>query len=330
MISKTERRRFLQHTNLSYKVLLPSLAFVLVFIAFPMFYSISIAFSDYKYGVATGKVIWFKNFTDIFTKSTVAPGFYNSLVVTFKFTALAVLLVVVISLAIALLLNERFRGNNLIKIALLLPYALPGTISAVIWNWIYNPTYGIMNYALLKLGITHAYVSFAADPQLAFLSVLFAYVWKFVPYSTFLFTAGLATIPPSVYEAARMDCSGAVKTFFKITLPLLMPVFQLVLVIQTIFALIYHFALVYIITKGGPGDATRTLAWLIYNESFAFTRFGRGAAMAIILSLIMIVFIYVYLVVLDPERREARQKARVERQQAAQQKGTAQEGVSHV
>lgn len=313
MASTTERRRFLQNTGLSYRVLLPSLAFVLVFIAFPMFYSISIAFSDYKYGVPTGKVIWFKNFIDIFTKSTVAPGFYNSLIITFEFTALAVLLVVVISLAIALLLNERFRGNSLIKVALLLPYALPGTISAVIWNWIYNPTYGILNYVLLKLGIIHAYVSFAADARLAFLSILFAYVWKFVPYSTFLFTAGLATIPPSVYEAARMDCSGTIKTFFKVTLPLLMPVFQLVLVIQTIFALVYHFALVYIITKGGPGDATRTLAWLIYNESFAFTRFGRGAAMAIILSLIMIVFIYVYLVVLDPERRGARQKARVQR-----------------
>jgi multiple sugar transport system permease protein len=313
MATATERRRFLQNTNLSYKVLLPSLAFVFVFIAFPMFYSILIAFSDYKYGVPTGKAIWFKNFIDIFTKSTVAPGFYNSLIITFKFTVLAVLLVVVISLAIALLLNERFRGNNLIKVALLLPYALPGTISAVIWNWIYNPTYGILNYALLKLGVIDAYVSFAADPRLAFYSVLFAYVWKFVPYSTFLFTAGLATIPSSVYEAARMDGSGTIKTFLKITLPLLMPVFQLVLVIQTIFSLIYHFALVYIITKGGPGDATRTLAWLIYNESFAFTRFGRGAAMAIILSLIMIAFIYIYLVLLDPERREARQKARVQR-----------------
>lgn len=311
MASTTEQRRYIQDTKLSYKVLIPSLAFVIVFIAFPMLYSISIAFTDYKYGVPTGKMIWFKNFTDIFIKSTVAPGFYKSLIVTFEFTILAVISVVVISLAIALLLNERFRANNFIKVALLLPYALPGTICAVIWNWIYNPTFGILNFVLLKLGITDSYISFAANSDLAFFCVLFAYVWKFVPYSTFLFTAGLATIPPSVYEAARMDCAGFFKTFSKITLPLLMPVFQLVLVIQTIFALIYHFALVYIITKGGPGDATRTLVWLIYNESFAFTRFGRGAAMAIILSLIMIVFIYIYLVVLDPERQEARQKARV-------------------
>lgn len=312
MASTSERRRFLQNSRLAYKILWPSVAFVLVFIGFPMFYTIAIAFKDYKYGIPTGKAIWFKNFTDIFTDPTIAPGFFKSLVVTFEFTALAVLLVVLISLAIALLLNERFRGNGIVKIALLLPYAIPGVTSAAIWDWIYNPSFGVLNYFLMKLGIIKQYVSFAADPHLALLIILFAYVWKFVPYSTFLFTAGLATIPPSVYEAARMDCSGALNTFRKITLPLLMPVLQLILVIQTIFALVYHFSLLFVITKGGPGDATRTLAWLIYQDSFAFNHYGRGAAMAIILSLIMIFFIYIYLVVLDPERRQKRQQERIE------------------
>jgi multiple sugar transport system permease protein len=311
MASNSERRRFVQNTGLAYRILLPSLAFVLVFIAFPMFYNISIAFKDYKYGVPTGKAIWFKNFTDIFSNPTIAPGFYKSLVVTFEFTALAVFFVIVISLAIALLLNERFRGNNLVKVALLLPYAIPGITGAAIWDWIYHPSFGILNFTLLKLGIIKEYVSFASDPNLALLSILIAYVWKFVPYSTFLFTAGLATIPPSVYEAARMDCSSAWNTFRRVTLPLLLPVLQLVLVIQTIFALVYHFSLLFVITKGGPGDATRTLAWLIYQDSFAFNRYGRGAAMAIILSLIMIVFIYIYLVVLDPERRQERRKAKI-------------------
>ena len=106
-----------------------------------------------------------------------------------------------------------------------------------------------------------------------------------------------------------MDRAGTLRTFFKVTFPLLKPVFQMVLVIQTIFALLMHFGLVFVLTRGGPGNATTTLAWLIYNESFTFTRFGRGAAMAIFLSIIMIVFIYVYLVVLNPERRSARGRA---------------------
>ncbi len=317
MNSNSERRRFLQNSRLAYKVLLPSLLFVLVFIAFPMLYSIRVAFTDYKNGNPTGKTILFGNFAKIFTDSTIAPIFYKSLGITFQFAAIAVVLVVLISLAIALLLNERFRGSNVIKVALLLPYALPGVVGAVIWKWIYNPTFGVLDYVLQSLGIIKDYMAFTADSRFALYTILFAYIWKFVPYSTFLFTAGLSTIPKSVYEAARMDGSSAFNTFRKITIPLLMPVFQLVLVIQTIFALVYHFSLLYVITRGGPGDATRTLAWLIYNESFSFGRYGRGAAEAVILAFIMIFFIYLYLVVLDPERRAARRQAKIEKAKLA-------------
>ena len=152
MNSKSEQRYFLQNSKLAYKVLLPSLLFVFVFIALPMFYSISIAFTDYKYGVPTGKPILFKNFIDIFTDPTIAPIFYKSLGVTFEFAAIAVVVVVTISLAIALLLNERFRGSGLIKVALLLPYALPGVVGAVIWKWIYNPTFGVLGLHTSKPG----------------------------------------------------------------------------------------------------------------------------------------------------------------------------------
>jgi multiple sugar transport system permease protein len=305
MLSSFEKKRYRQTTQFAYRMLLPSLLFIILFIAFPLLYSVSVAFQEFKYGVPTGKIIWFQNFIDIFTKSTVAPGFYNSLWVTMKFTFAAVVAVVVISLGIALLINEHFRGSGFIKLALLLPYAIPGAVSAVIWNWIYDPSFGILNGILYNLGLIDEYMTFAGDPNLALWAILYAYVWKFVPYTAFLFTAGLATIPTSVYEAAQLDHSGTIRTFFKVTIPLLMPVLQMVLVIQTIFALVMHFGLVFVITQGGPGDTTRTLAWLVYNESFTFTRFGRGAAMAIILSLIMFGFIYLYLVVLNPERRSS-------------------------
>ncbi len=314
MQSQIERKHFWKTTRFSYRIVLPSFLIILGLIGFPLFYSISIAFKEYKYGAPTGRIVLLQNFIDIFTKETVAPGFYNSLVVTFKFVAVALVLVIVISLAIALLINERFRGNNLVKVALLLPYAIPGAISSVIWNWIYDPTFGVMNALLLKLGIIDSYISVAADKTWAFWAIVFPYVWKFVPYSTFLFAAGLATIPSSVYEAARMDQTGTVRTFFKVTLPLLRPVLQMNLIIQTIFAMFMHFSNVFVITQGGPGDATRTLAWLVYNESFAYSRYGRGAAMSILLSLIMVVFIYIYLVVLDPERRAAKQEGRLARE----------------
>jgi len=314
MISNTEKRHLNQTTRFAYKIIVPSFLFVIIFITLPLLYSIFISFREFKYGVPTGKTIWLKNYIDIFTKPTIAPGFYSSLLVTFKFTIVAVVLVVVISFLIALLIEQKFRGNNLLKVALLLPYAIPGAVSAVIWNWIYDPNFGVLNGLLYSLGIIEKYFSIASNPDLALWGILFAYVWKIVPYSAFLFSAGLSTIPQSVYEAARLDRSGPLRTLTHVVIPMLMPVIQMVLVIQTIFALVLHFGLIFVITQGGPGDTTRTLAWHIYKETFTFTRFGRGAAMAVILSLIMVLFIYVYLVILNPERALKRRQARLEKE----------------
>lgn len=299
-----EVKRYRQTTAFAYKMLLPSLLFIVVFIAFPMAYSVSLAFQGFKYGVPTGEFVGLQNFIDIFTKPTVAPGFYNSLWLTMLFTVAAVIAVIVISMGVAFLINENFRGSSLIKVALLLPYAIPGIASAVTWDWIYDANLGVLNGMLTKLGIIDAYIPILSNEKLALWAIWFAYVWKMVPYSSFLLSAGLSTIPSSVYEAARMDRSSLTRTFFKITLPLILPVLQLALVVQTIFALLLHFGLIFVMTGGGPGDATRTLPWLIYQESFTYTRFGRGSAMAIIMSLIMIVFIYVYLVLLNPERQK--------------------------
>jgi multiple sugar transport system permease protein len=222
-----------------------------------------------------------------------------------QFTVAAVAAVIVISMGVAFLINENFKGNSLIKVALLLPYAIPGIASAVTWDWIYDANLGVLNGLLVKLGIIDSYLTILSNEKFALWAIWFAYVWKMVPYSSFLLSAGLSTIPSSVYEAARMDRSSVARTFFKITLPLILPVLQLALVVQTIFALLLHFGLIFVMTGGGPGDATRTLPWLIYQESFTFTRFGRGSAMAIIMSVIMIAFIYIYLVLLNPERQKA-------------------------
>jgi multiple sugar transport system permease protein len=316
MKSKNEERYFKKTTRFAYRIIIPSLLFVIVFVAIPLLYSIYISFQEFKYGVPTGNFVWFENYVDIFTSKTASPGFYKSLLITFEFTIVAVIAVVVISFLIALLIDQEFRGNNLIKIALLLPYAIPGAVSAVIWNWIYDPSFGVLNGLLYALGIIDKYFSIASNPNLALWGILFAYVWKIVPYSTFLFSAGLSTIPKSVYEAAKLDRSGFFRTLSKIIIPMMMPVIQMVLVIQTIFALVLHFGLVFVITQGGPGDATRTLAWHIYKETFTFTRFGRGAAMALILSLIMVIFIYIYLVVLNPDRSQKRRQERFEKEAA--------------
>jgi ABC-type sugar transport system permease subunit len=186
-----------------------------------------------------------------------------------------------------------------------MPYAVPGAVSAVIWRWIYDPTYGVLNAVLWRLGLIEHYIPWTGLPHLAMPSLIFAYVWKFVPYSAFLLLAGLMTIPQSIYEAAAIDGASRGVILRRITLPMMWPVIQFVLVFQTIFAMTMHFGLVYVLTGGGPGDRTTTLAWYTYVETFSFLYFGRGAALAILQALLMAGFIYLYLVVLAPGRRGA-------------------------
>ena len=308
-----ERRRYWQTTRFAYKMLLPSLLFMAVFIAFPLIYSVAVAFQGFRYGEPTGEWVGLQNFVDVFTSPTIAPAFYSSIRVTLIFVAAAVIAVVLLSLGVAIVIHRGFAGSNAVKLCLLLPYAIPGVVSAVIWNWIYDPSYGALNGLLVTLGLQSGYRSFTDSSTSALVAIWFAYVWNFIPYSAFLLTAGLATIPDSVYEAARLDRAGSVRTFFKVTLPLLRPVLQMALVLQTIFALVMHFGFVFVITQGGPADSTRTLPWLIFQDTFAFGRFGRGAAMAIVLAAIMTVFIAVYLVMLDPERSARRKLDQAER-----------------
>lgn len=181
---------------------------------------------------------------------------------------------------------------------------MPGVVGAIVWKWIYNPNLGVLNGILYKLGFIKEYIGITSNPNLALWAILFAYVWKFIPTSAFIFAAGLSTISESIYEAAKIDGAGMLQIFFKITIPILKPIIQLVLVMQTIFALVMHFSLVFVLTNGGPGSSTRTLAWLVYMESFTYAHFGLGTSMGIILALIMIIFIYIYFIMLNPERQK--------------------------
>lgn len=302
--SETERRHRSRQQRFAYRMIAPSLLFIGLFIVVPLLYSTAVAFRDFDNGVGGG-FVGLDNFIDVFTAPTIAPGFYESLVTTLQFTVAAVAAVIATSFLAALVINSGLGGGNWVKFALLLPYAIPGVVSAVIWDWMFDGNFGVINGLLFRLGLIDSYINFTASSTGALVAVWFAYVWNFTPYSAFIFSAGLATIPESVYEAARLDHAGPIRRFFKITLPMMKPVIQIAFMIQTIFALVMHFSLIYVMTQGGPASSTRTLPWLIYEDTFTFGHFGRGAAMSILLSLVMVAFIYVYLVILDPERRSS-------------------------
>ncbi len=208
----------------------------------------------------------------------------------------------VIGVAIALLLNQNFKGRGLLRAIILIPWALPITIDAIMWKWILNPNYGALNSLLWQLGLIDSYRAWLSDPFGALNMVIVADIWKVTPLVVLLTLASLQTIPNALYEAAFVDGAGRWYSFWRITLPLLRPALAIILVIRTMDAF-KVFDIIYIMTSGGPSDGTKVIAYYTYLEAFSYLRFGRGAALAYLMTLFIAImaFIYVRLVSRETE-----------------------------
>ncbi len=204
------------------------------------------------------------------------------------FTIGEVLLVVVISLGAALLLHHPMGRSPVFRVILLIPWAIAPVANAILWKWIYNANYGVLNAVVIGLGLSERPVNWLGDPSLALRMLLLADVWKSVPFITLLLLAGLQNIPSYLYRAATVDGAGAWNRFRFVTLPGLRAPLMLAVVLQTIWSF-KVFDLIFVLTKAGPADATLLLNFLAYRVSFNFLDFGYGAAIANAIFLIMLV-----------------------------------------
>jgi multiple sugar transport system permease protein len=211
--------------------------------------------------------------------------FWSSLGTTLYFALVAVTVEIALGLGIALLLHRSFAGRGLARTAVLIPWALPTVVAARMWEWIYNPDFGIMNYLLQKLSLLTGPVSWLGDPFWAIHAVILADVWKTTPFAVLILLAGLAAIPPDLARAARVDGGRSFRVFFEITLPLLRPA----LVVTALFRFLDSFRIfdaIYVLTGGGPANTTETLAVYIYKVVFQTLRFGYGSAIAVAMFLL--------------------------------------------
>jgi ABC-type sugar transport system permease subunit len=199
---------------------------------------------------------------------------------------------VILALLVALLLNEQFPGRRVLTALLLIPWAIPYVANALMWKWIYDSNYGALNGILYQLGFISSYRVWLGDADKTLALIANAFVWKEVPLAAILLLVGLKTIPDDLYAAARVDGANAGKRFLHVTLPALGPSFALVLIYETMMT-IRHFDLFFILTEGGPGDASSVVAWRIYVETFRNLSFGIGAAMSYILALATLALSYV-------------------------------------
>lgn len=213
--------------------------------------------------------------------------FWQSFWTTSVFTFSAVLLELLLGLGIALVLNEAFRGRSLVRTAAIIPWALPTALIGLAWAWIFNDQFGIVNDILLRLGLIKTGINWLGEPTLALVSVVIADVWKTTPFISILLLAGLQSISPDLYEAHSIDGATPWQSFYKITLPLLMP--------QILIALLFRFAqsfgvfdLIAVMTGGGPGGATEVVSLYIYATVMRYLDFGYGSALVVVTFLLLI------------------------------------------
>jgi multiple sugar transport system permease protein len=225
------------------------------------------------------------------------PQFWLAVERTAYFSVLSVAAIAVLALLVALLLNEDFPGRRALGAILLVPWAIPYVANALMWKWIYDSNYGALNGLLYQVDFINSYMVWLGDADKTLPLIANAFVWKEVPLAAILLLVGLKTIPPDLHAAAKVDGANAVRRFFHITLPQLTSAFSLVVVYETMMA-IRHFDLFFILTEGGPGDASHVVAWRIYVETFRSLSFGTGAAMAYVLALATLALAYAIIRVL--------------------------------
>lgn len=219
-------------------------------------------------------------------------GFRQALWYTLLFVGVSVPLEMICGLLFALLLNEPFPLRGILRACVLIPWAVPSAISARVWELIYNYSYGLANFVLLKCGIIHEPVNWLGSAAGAFFSIVLADAWKTIPFVVIILLAGLAAIPKDLYQQAQVDGARMFQRFTRITLPLLRPALVVALIFRTIDAL-RIFDLNYVLTHGGPGGATTSLSLHAYRY-FLMGDFGYGSSVSVVLFLLALTLSMVY------------------------------------
>ncbi|GAA3607567.1 sugar ABC transporter permease [Gibbsiella greigii] len=281
-------------------LLAPMLIVMFLLTAWPLLRTIWLGFTDAAL-VGSGETpayVGLENYLYALTD----PDFQAAILRTLYFTVVSVTIEGVLGVLVALLLNQRFFGRNLLRVLVILPWALPTIVNAMMWRLNFNPDYGSINALLTQLGVIDHYRSWLGSPDAALHAVMLADIWKNYPLVTLLTLAALQSIPEDLYEAARLDGAPAWRRFRAITFPAIVAPLSVALVLRTIDAF-KVFDIIYVMTRGGPADSTKTLSFFVYQESFSYLRAGSGAAYAILMALMCSVLIALYLLML--RRRSA-------------------------
>lgn len=254
--------------------MLPAAAILILFLAYPLGLGVWLSFTDAKIG-RTGEFIGLENYDWLRDDSTFLLSVFN----TMLYTTVASVIKFAVGLYLALLLNERLPFKAILRAVVLIPFIVPTVLSAIAFWWIYDPQFSIISWSLKEMGLISANIDFLGDPWNARWSTIFANIWRGVPFVAITLLAGLQTVSPSLYEAATIDGATPWQRFRFITYPLLTPIIAVVMTFSVLFTFT-DFQLIWVMTRGGPVNATHLMATLSYQRAIIGGSLGEGAAIS--------------------------------------------------
>jgi multiple sugar transport system permease protein len=270
-------------------LLLPTAVLLGLFIAYPFVKGVLLSLHDARVGVP-GSFIGLQNFVTLAHDGIFLEAVRN----TFVYTGVTTVFKLALGLWLALLLNRHFKGKALTRAFVLLPFIIPTVLSTFAWKWMFDPTFSVINWSLYRLGIIDGRINWLGDPQLAMISIIIVNVWRGVPFYAISLLAGLQTISPELQEAAAIDGARPWQRFWHVTWPLLLPV-TMVVVLFSIIQTFADFQLVYVLTGGGPANATHLFATYAYQIGVGTGLLSEGAAISLAMFPALLVVVIVQL-----------------------------------
>jgi len=261
--------------NLAFLLLLPTLVLLGMFIAYPFLRGIMLAVTDTRVGIP-GKWVGLDNFARLFAD----PIFHAVVKNTFLYTAVTTVFKLALGLWLALLLNRNFKFKAFTRAFILLPFIVPTVLACFAWKWMFDPTFSVVNWMLWKVGLISSSINWLGDGDLAMLSIIIVNIWRGVPFFAISLMAGLQTISPDLNEAAAIDGAKPLQRFWYITWPLLLPV-TMVVVLFSVIQTFADFQIVYVLTGGGPANATHLFATYAYQLGIGTGLLSQGAAVSL-------------------------------------------------
>lgn len=282
-----------KNLNFFWIAIIPTFASIVTFTYIPIFKGIVIAFQNYiLFDLSDIHFIGFKNFKAVFSDTNFS--FLRIILNTFLWITISLFFQFILGFGLALLMKKPFKGRGIYSGLVFYPWALSGFAIGLVWAWMFNGQFGIINDVLKRIGLINQNIGFLSDPKYALISVIIVNIWYGVPFFAIMLLAALQSVPKELYEAAEIDGAGSVSKLFKITIPYIQPTIINTTLLRAIWIMNFP-EIIYAMTSGGPANSTNILGTHMINKIYHFYDYGQASAIGLIIMSILLVYTIFYL-----------------------------------